>query len=167
MEALSVPNVSATIGQLVDKVSQNNDDAENAQVATPLISGPDTVEISDEGRDMAQTVQATATSGNSASNATTTESNSTNSTEQSKATAGSAKGASAGGSASGASGDNSSSEDTITKLEKQIKELQQEIADLATKALSDDNAKKELEAKQTELAALTAELAQLQNQQKS
>jgi hypothetical protein len=65
--------------------------------------------------------------------------------------------------ASGSPGSTSSSySDEIVKLEKEIRALQQEIAALAAKALTDKKAKSELSAKQTELGGLTAQLTQLQ-----
>lgn len=179
MEISSVTTIATTASQLVDQVTQNNETTESSQTTSPLISGPDTVEISDEGRDLAQSAQTTTASDSSASDATAsasdsssatssaTSSDTSSDTSQTATTTGSTTSTSAGGGASGTSSSSSSNEDAIAKLEQQIQEVQQEIMELTAKALTDDNAKSELEGKQTELASLNAELTQLQSQQQS
>lgn len=69
-----------------------------------------------------------------------------------------------GGSGSSGSSDSSDEEDT---LEKEIKDMQEEIETLTAKSVNDPDAKDELATKRAELASLQAQLAQLQSSSSS
>ena len=70
------------------------------------------------------------------------------------------------GAAGGGRGESSTSpiEQQIEKLEAQIKELQEEIQELSAKAISDEEAKTELNMKMSELMQKQAELSELKKQ---
>ncbi len=150
---------TSTISSLTQQTNKNS---EESQEVASLFATQDVVEISDEARNRLLAVLS-AEEGDEAGLDLNI------SPEQSSGVApsGGAEETSAGGASSAAGSgesEDSSSTDTIEDLEEQIRILQQEIVALLPKATNDEAAKAELEAKQAEMSALSAELLQLETQ---
>jgi hypothetical protein len=145
----SINSISASAAQSVYTSNANKAVIESPQTSTSRTTSGDTVQISDEARSSLQSTQASDTTGSSG-------------TGGSKATASAAGGSPIAGSSSSTS---SSNADVIAKLEKEIRALQQDMTALVAKALTDDKARSELNARQAELGGLMAQLTQLQLQQ--
>ncbi len=139
MTLAAVNSVTAQATMRLNTVVQ---DVESEKNETNPLAVTDVVDISEEGYTLAS--QASSESADAAS-------------EQAQ-NAGAAAG-------STATSSTTSSEATIDDLQEQIRELEKEIAELTAKARTDETARQEMNAKQTELAALYNELVQLQQSQ--
>lgn len=163
MNILSIANSEVTKTQSLSQIDKIDGQDVKNQSPSSLISGQDAVDISEQGRDLSQTAQVDNVSAASGSQRSAIGITAVNDGQRTDTNANGAHNSFSGGKiGTGSSDSSSNSEDAIASLENKIKELQQEIIEIALQALIDDNAKKELAAKQAELTVLTAELAQLQ-----
>lgn len=174
MTISSISSNTISTSQSVFKDNTAKSQTENPESSGYSTAFGDTVNISTEGQNRLQSVQAanatdTADGSDSAQSASTDTAQSDTTGQTSSGEGAALAPAKSGGSGAAASGSTSStstsSADEIAELEKKIQALQNEITALAAKALTDETAKSDMALKQQELAGLTAELTQLQTQQ--
>jgi hypothetical protein len=158
MESSSISGNAAFVNQTFVKIKTSKAQTGNTQRLINLSGSGDTVAISDEARGRLQSAQGARKTDAHQTNAENSDGG------RGAGQTGTKNGAASVVSSGSTSSASSNSEDEVAKLEKEIRALQQEIAAITARALTDETAKSSLAVKQTEMMELMSELYQLQAQ---